>query len=35
MKIKRPWLWAIIILALAVITYCSVYSAGIMMAPRM
>jgi hypothetical protein len=35
MKIKRPLLWAGIIIAIAVIAYCSIYSVGIMIAPRM
>jgi len=35
MKIKRPLLWAIIIIAIAVIGYCAIYSGSMMMAPRM
>jgi len=35
MKIKRPLMWAIIIIAIAVIGYCAIYGGGILMAPRM
>ena len=35
MKIKRPLLWVCIILIIVVIAYCSIYTGGMMMAPRM
>ena len=35
MKIKRPLLWAGIIITIAVIGYCSLYGIATMMAPRM
>jgi len=35
MKIKRPLLWVCIIIAIAVIVYCSIYTGGMLMAPRM